>query len=177
MTGSKNPIKRAAVGCMAALLLFSAGAAGLGQASAYLTSHARTYGYAALDLNGTRTDLEDDVANWEKHVSIRNTGEGDCQVRAKFFVASKYAGYITYSSSDPKWSLNSDGYWYYDGILKPGQATPELLAKLDSAKFSHDFTKDGSEDFNVIVVHEYARVRYDAAGQAQVDWNEKVEAE
>lgn len=175
MTELKTMNRRMLAACVAALLLFSAGVLCLGRASAYLTSHARTYGYASLNLNNTRTDLYDDVANWEKHVAIKNTGDGDCQVRVKFFVAAKYAGYITYHSDDAGWSQNSDGYWYYDGILKPGESTPELLATLDSQKFSHDFTVDGSEDFNVIVVHEYARVQYDAAGQGHVDWNEKVD--
>lgn len=157
-----------------ALSIAAAGAAGLDKASAYLTSHAETSGYVSLDLEDTYTRLEDNVANWEKKVSIVNTGDADCEVRAKFFVAAKYAKYIKYSSDSARWTLDADGYWYYDGVLEPGDATAVLSAKLDREAFSRDFKAGDTEDFNVIVVHEYARVQYDDSGNGFVDWNEKV---
>lgn len=157
-----------------AAAIIATGAAGLERASAYLTSHAETSGYVSLDLDDTYTRLDDQVANWEKKVSIANTGDADCEVRAKFFVAAKYAGYIKYSSDSARWTLDSDGYWYYDGILEPGDATAALNAKLDREAFSRDFKPGETEDFNVIVVHEYARVQYDDSGNGFVDWNEKV---
>lgn len=159
---------------LAAAVMF-AGSAGLKHASAYLTSHAATAGYVRLDLDDTYTRLDDDVANWEKKVSIKNTGDADCEVRAKFFVAAKYADYIKYSSDSARWSLNSDGYWYYDGRLSPGDSTAILKASLDREAFNRDFKQGEVDDFNIIVVHEYARVQYDDSGNGFVDWNEKVE--
>lgn len=142
--------------------------AGPGRAGAYLTSRAGTSGYVYLDAGTPRTDLDDYVANWEKRISMTNTGTADCRVRARVLVPEKYAGYVTYSGTD--WTLSDDGYWYYGKDLAPGAATSVLTAKLDQAKFSADFTEEGALDFSVIVVHEYARVQ---DGET-VDWNEKV---
>ena len=64
---------------LAAAVMF-AGSAGLKHASAYLTSHAATSGYVRLDLDDTYTRLDDDVANWEKKVSIKNTEIGRAHV-------------------------------------------------------------------------------------------------
>lgn len=163
---------------LSAVIMLGGLSLGVRQASAYLTSHAKTTGYATLDLDDTTTRLDDEVANWEKQVAIANTGEGACQVRAKFFVADKYADYITYASTSPLWTYNAaDGYWYFDRTLEPGEKTAVLTAKLDSAKFSAAFDQEGSLDFNVIVVHEYARVQYDTSGGEFVDWSEKVIAD
>ena len=173
----KQGMKWQAALLLAAAILFG-GCISLRQASAYLTSHAGTMGYVTLDLDDTTTRLEDDVANWEKHVAITNTGDGACQVRVKFFIADKYKDYIAYSSTSALWSYNSaDGYWYFDKTLQPGEKTAVLNAKLDSEKFSKDFDMDGSVDFNIIVVHEYARVQYNSDGSEFVDWAEKVIAD
>ena len=163
-----------AAACLCALLAFTAILTGVPRAHAYLTSHARTQGYVSISLDGSRTRLEDSVADWEKKVAITNTGESACRVRVRFFVGQKYADYITYRSDSDRWSLSSDGYWYYDADLAPGASTPELLAALDREKFSKDFTEAGSEDFSVIVVHEYARIQYDNEGKPFVDWDEKI---
>lgn len=175
---TRKAVKLHAALLLAAVFMLGGMFMGVKQASAYLTSHARTAGYATLDLDDTTTRLEDDVANWEKHVAITNTGDGACQVRARFFVAEKYKDYITYSSTSPLWSYNAaDGYWYFDKTLQPGEKTAVLNAKLDSEKFSQDFDREGSMDFNIIVVHEYARVQYDNSGNEFVDWAEKVIAD
>lgn len=159
--------------CAGALMLTAA--ANIAPVSSYLTSHAATTGYVSLDLTDTKTQLGDQVANWEKKIAIKNTGEGDCKVRAKIFVAEKYKDYIKYSSDSTRWALNGDGYWYYDAVLKPGENTALLTAKLDKDAFSKDFQPGESDDFNIIVVHEYARVQYDDSGNGFVDWNEKIE--
>lgn len=160
--------------CLLALSLLVSGAAVVRQAQAYLTSRAGTSGYVTLDLTDTWTRLEDQVANWQKKIAVTNTGDADCEVRVKMFVGSKYAPYITYSSNSARWSLKSDGYWYYDGILEPGDTTAELLAGIDREAFSRDFKPGETDDFNIIAVHEYARVQYDDSGNGFVDWNEKV---
>lgn len=150
---------------------------GVREATAYLTSRAATSGYVALNLTDTWTDLDEEVANWEKRITIMNDGEGACKIRVKLFVAQKYEPYVTYASDNAGWTLESDGYWYYSEVLEPGEKAPVLLAKIDSAKFSQSFIEAGTEDFNIIVVHEYARVQYDNLGRAFVDWNEKAIAD
>lgn len=153
-----------------AIMASTFAATGLGRAYAYLTSRAETSGYAYLDTGTPRTSLGDEVANWEKKVTVTNTGTSDCRVRAKILVPEKYLDYISYTQTGSGWRLDADGYWYYDKDLAPGASTTVLSAKIDSERFTKDFTKDGALDFNVVVVHEYARVQ----ANGTVDWSETV---
>jgi hypothetical protein len=100
------------------------------------------------------------VSDWTKHVTIQNTGDMDCYVRAIAFAGSEYQ--LTYSGSD-KWTPGSDGYYYYEDIVPAKGQTEDLQIRIDIG--------NSTTDFNVIVVQECTPVLYDADGNACADWN------
>lgn len=88
-----------------------------------------------------------------KEVKVKNIGDSDCLVRVKLdkllghkvgdsFVKSEDLdiNYIVLKTNDKNWELSEDGYYYYKGILNPGEETPEPL--LESFKLSEDATDD-----------------------------------
>lgn len=133
---------------------------------AYFTTFAEAEGGHSLSL-GSRTELDEEVNGLEKQVSVRNTGDLECYVRVKAFAGDdftlKYAG-------EAGWKDGGDGYWYYEGILAVGAATPKLTIGIDVPD------AEGKEisDFNVVVIQECTPVLYDEDGNPYADWNMKA---
>ena len=141
-------------------------------AMAYFTTYTSAGGRAQISLGFTRTETEDTVSDWTKHIAIENSGEQECYARVKVLVGERYQDSLTYTSEEGGWTLNTaDGYWYYSKILAPQEKTEELLVKLDRAGLSEMTPAGEQEIFNVIVVPEYTAVLYDAAGNPYADWN------
>ena len=71
----------------------------------------------------------------KKNVKIKNTGDAEAYIRAAIVVTWKnpttgavYAQKPGYSiSSNAKWSLGTDGYYYYNEAVKPGATTENLI--------------------------------------------------
>lgn len=155
----------------AAGLLLAAGVSA-GKALAYFTAYASAGGEVQLNLGFTRTETNDDVRDWTKHISIENTGEEACYVRVRTFVGEKYLDSLEYTAESEAWTYEAeDDCWYYGTILSPGETTAELLVKLDRTKLQDMTENGGKEDFNVIVVQEYTAVLHDAEGNPYADWN------
>lgn len=159
--------KRTLVLALAALLLTVGVSAG--QAMAYFTTYTSASGGAALHLGFSETVPGEEVSDWTKRVSIQNTGSIGCYVRAKAFAGEVYEKAMTYTDAAGKWTLGEDGYYYYSEIVAPGEASDELLIKIDHL--------DRQEDFNVIVVQECTPVLYDEDGQPYYDWNMVTDTE
>ena len=153
------------LGLAAAALVLTAGAA-TGKAMAYFTTYVTAQGGHELELGFTTTIPNEVVKDWTKDITLTNTGEKDCYVRVKTFAGTKYKlDYV--DGSGGSWSAGPEGYYYWHGILAPGETTGSLLVKIDKL--------EATESFNVIVVQECTPVPYDEEGNAlswdQVDWS------
>lgn len=137
---------------------------------AYFTTYVTAKGGYEITL-GSRTEIEEDVDDMTKHITLSNTGETECYVRVKVFCGSQiditYSGAVD-SEGTQYWTLADDGYWYYKDILQPKESTEVLLAKIE---LPEEFT----ESFNVIVVQECTPVKYTADGTAYADWSVKAD--
>lgn len=155
------------IGLSAAALLLTA-AVGLKEASAYFTTYVSAGGSQIVHM-GAQTEIEEDVTDMTKHISIRNASQiNDCYVRVKVFYAGPFEVTFTdRSESGDLWTYSeADGYWYYGPILPAGGATEILDAKIGG--LPQDFDRDS---FNVVVVQECTPVIYDENGNPTADWN------
>ncbi len=150
-------IKAGAALALAAALL--AGTAKLPGAMAYFTSYVAASGGHPVTL-GNSTEIEEEVTDMAKHITVANTGETDCYVRVKVFGGSQFALDI---SGDSRWTQGEDGYWYYSEILAPGESSLELVAAVT-------VPQDHTEAFNIIVVSECTPALYEADGTPYGDW-------
>lgn len=158
----------------ASLALMLAAGTRVQDALAYFTSYTAAQGRVQVSLSFTDTETDDDVSDWTKHISIMNTGTVPCFVRVKVLVSEKYGKYVSYSfQREGSWALEEDGYWYYDAVLNPGEATEELLALLDRISLNQDTENGEQQEFNVIVVQEETRALYDGDGNPYADWTMK----
>lgn len=150
---------------MAAAVL--AGSLTVGTAMAYFTTYTSASGQQTLDLGFVKTEIKEEIEPGMKHITIPNTNNYDCYIRAKVFCGDKYKDHVTVSSGN-KWALGDDGYYYYSDIVPPNQSTEEFLVKIDTTGLN--------EDFHVVVVQESTAVLYDADGNPYGDWTAGREA-
>lgn len=154
----------------AAALVLTAGAAA-DRAMAYFTTYAVASGGQELKLGFTTTIPDETVSDWKKNITIKNTGAEPCYVRVKVFAGSEYP-LSQGSGTNSNWSKSeTDGYYYWADVLKPGDTTGRLVVAIDHAK--------AEDDFNVIVVQECMPVRYDENGSRlgwdQVKWDQAAD--
>ena len=170
-------IRRTGVPCLAALALLGAAGAQAGTSGAYFTTYVTAQGGYPLEM-GTTTQLHEDYDNWEKYVSMANTGSQPCFVRVKAFAGSQFT--LNYINDSGLWSEGEDGYWYYQEVLQPGQSTGNEQDKADPRNLRIGIQFDHAavdSSFNVVVIQEWTPVLYDADGNPYADWNLKVERE
>lgn len=148
------------------------GAAG-GESGAYFTAYHTACWEQGLRL-GAETEIAEEYGEGRKTVVIENTGGTECFVRVKAFAGSR----VSLSFAGSGWSEGADGYWYYDGILKPGEGTMRgdktepLYITVGLPELS------GGEDFaqlvqNVAVVQECAQAFYrdhDGEEEPYAEW-------
>lgn len=170
--------KGLAVLLLALLALGLAAGMHIGEALAYFTTYASASGKVQVSLDFTETETGDDVKDWTKHISIKNTGDQECFVRVKVLAGEKYRDHLAVSpAAAGDWEQKEDGYWYYSRPVAPKEQTGELLAALKKESLRDDIGNGEQEEFNVIVVQEYTPVLYNEAGEAYADWTMKVNAE
>lgn len=135
----------------------------------YFSTYTEARGGIRLTPWKQETQIKEEVSNWTKHVVITNSAEGSpVYIRARAFAGSEYQ--ISYEAGD-SWTLQNDGFYYYNSILGPGEETPELLVKINKPDESEE-----EQEFNVVVVYESTPVRYDAQGNPYAGWDQKLEA-
>jgi hypothetical protein len=138
----------------------------VGTAMAYFTTYATAKGGVPVTL-GAETTIHEEYGDWEKTISIENTGEVPVFVRAQVIAGSQ----ITVTVEGTDWSFGDDGYWYYSEALPVGGKTANLVASIDKG--------DVESSFNVVVVQECTPVMYDANGKAvtaeNADWSMKAQ--
>lgn len=155
------------LGLTAAAFLLAAGACAE-PALAYFTTHVSASGGHELRLNFTTTVPKEKVENWEKILSVENTGTQDCWVRVRAFAGEGIG--LTWTA-DGNWTDGGDGYWYCRTPLAPGGTAEGISVKIEKG--------EREDAFNVIVVQECAPVSYGAdgapAGWEQADWSGKAD--
>lgn len=145
-------------------------AANLPLAWGYFSTYTEASGVIRLQPWQVETDIKEEVSDWTKHVVITNSEDGSpVYIRAKAFGGSEYD--LTYETGG-SWTLRDDGFYYYNGILGPGEQTPELLVKING--LPEDAEKD--QKFDVVVIYESTPVCYDKDGKPYADWGRKLEA-
>lgn len=151
---------------LAAAALLLAAAAGTREASAYFTTYVSAGGSQVVHM-GSRTEIQEDVSDMTKHISIINTSQiNDCYVRVRIFNSSDLAvTCMDQSENGDLWRYSEeDGYWYYVPILEPGGKTAILDARI---VLPEGFDQSS---FNVVVIQECTPVVYDAQGNPTADW-------
>ena len=143
----------------------------------YFTTYVSASGGRNVTL-GESTYLEEDVKPeggiLRKEVQVLNTGETDCYIRVKVFAGSQ----VNQTEKQPAisvtgggWGLNGeDGFWYYGEAVPAGGSTQVLTVEI-TPPTEEDRESLGIESFDVIVIQECTRVRYDEGGNAYADWD------
>ena len=150
----------------AALLLIST----VGVAVAYFSALDQAAGDAQLALTG-KTEIHEGDSKTEKDVTIRNVGETEVVVRVKAFGPSQ----MVLTIDESKWVLGDDDYYYYKGILKPGengQPGDETAAKTFNAKLvvTDKEKAELGDQFTITVVQECSVVIDKDAGTNTAGW-------
>lgn len=149
--GSKASRKKSLV-LMASILLILA--ISVGGTLAYLATHTgnvkNTFTPATPDTEITET-LTGAV---KSNVAVKNTGEVDMYIRARYFVVWRHNGQIVTQPdnvrititrpTDMQWVEGADGYWYYPNAVAPGSSTSELIdeAKVTGLRPDDGYTVD-----------------------------------
>lgn len=114
-------------------------------AMAYFTTYVTAKGGYALEL-GDEGQIEEEVKDMTKIVSVKNTGTQPEYVRVKVFFGSATGVTVTYEPTTG-WSQHDDGYWYYSEVVQPGESTSVLNIKITA-------DETVTPEFNVVVVQE-----------------------
>ena len=128
----------------------------VGFASAYFSDHEAAQGAATIQLGG-KTEIDEGWEDGIKHISIKNTGkaaDNDTEVIVRVAVYGPAGMQVT---AKVNWEQQGE-YYYYKGILQPGQATPinDLVAKVDNIQ-----NKDLGDNFDIVVMQESAQPTYE----------------
>ena len=103
------------------------------------------------------TDIDEKFDNEEKtSITVKNKGEVDVYVRVAivgYYVDDETGNIVAVWKGSPtitpKWT-KEDGFYYYNGIVKPGKATENLLAN----PIAVDTTSHPGAHLVVTVVHQ-----------------------
>ena len=153
---------------LAALAVCLVLTAAIGSAWAYFTTYAVAKGGHVVELSDHRTpppNIEERFAAWVKYVRITNNEDGETVfVRVRAFGPEKYP--LTYLDENNNWTFGSDGWYYYNDPLPPGQRTPELQIKINDVPEKAEY----GDDFNVTVVYESIAAQTTENGDLYADW-------
>ena len=148
--------------CWALILVLGVGVT---PSLSYFTTYVTAEGGYDIVLKQVKSELHEDYDYnaKAKNIQIENVGEVDCYVRVRVLAGST----VGLSFSGDGWYQDGN-YWYYRDIVKPGEITGLLQAKID-----HDQTSD--REYNVIVISECTPVLYDKDGNPYADWTLRAE--
>lgn len=162
---------------IAAAALLMIGAAAVSPAMAYFTDTHTASGMLTLSLGDSNVKPDESFDGMNKLITVTNTGDYAVFVRVKAIYGSNCTVTLDAASSSG-WSDGGDGYYYYASPLagKTGDASvgesSSQLKLIVAAK--EDTTADS---FNVIILEEATRVRYDSNGNAIADWSDVIKVE
>ena len=162
----KTVMKRNVLFVIAAVLVLSLS---VGFASAYFSDYEAANGSATVKLGG-KTQIVEDWPDGDKSVQIKNIGETEVVVRVAIYGP---AG-MKITTPGNKWVKQGD-YYYYNGVLKPNELTPEksLIASVKEIK------DDLGDNFDIVVMQESKQAPYDDNGNLlpMSEWFKAAESE
>lgn len=153
-------------GMMAAVL-----AAGAYTSYAYLTAQDdvdNTFDVAEVDIT-VQEDFEPEPPEPGKLIRkaprVRSSSDTDCYVRMRYaFTDSDAEALCEPIEINQGWSQKSDGYYYWDGAVGPGEETGTLF---DHIQVKDGITKDDIIPFDILV---YAEAVQAAGMNAEESW-------
>ena len=148
--------------CLAAAALVTVVSLSVGSAMAYFSAYVVHSGAQEIDLEFSKTVIQEEIVAGVKKIKVENVGKMDCFVRVRVVAGSEHAFRWSVANSDG-WSSGGDGYYYFEQALAPEGVTSQLLININTA--------DLKEEFNVIVIQENIPALYDKNGTAYADWD------
>lgn len=142
-------------------------------AMAYFTASVSANGKVAVAIDDTHAKITEDGSGTTKVITVENTESTPCYVRVAVIMPESISIKEPYVGEG--WNLGTDGYYYYNSILQPGESATELTLSIDTNALAD--TKLTYADFNVIVIPESAKVLYDENGEPYAGWDQKIYTE
>ena len=154
----KQMTKKTVLAVLALVLCLSVS---IGGAMAYFTDYEDAHGGAVLNLGG-ETEIDEGSDTRNKHIVISNTGETNMIVRVAIF-GNGAEKYMTVTPATG-WSKGSDGFYYYNKVLKSKEQSTAIDAVLKTEWTKGEDHPD-LKDFEITVVHESAQAIFDIDSQ------------
>ncbi len=162
---------------IAAAALLMIGAAAVSPAMAYFTDTHTASGMVTLSLGDSNVKPDESFDGMNKLITVTNTGDYAVFVRVKAIYGSNCTVTLDAASSSG-WSDGGDGYYYYASPLAGKTKDASVGESSSQLKLIVAAKEDTSADsFNVIILEEATRVRYDSNGNAIADWNDVIKVE
>lgn len=146
---------------LAVLALIFCLSVSIGGAMAYFTDYEDAAGGAVLHLGG-ETEIEEGSDARNKDIVIKNTGETNMIVRSAIF-GNENEKYMTVTPGSG-WTKSSDGFYYYNTVLKPTEQTSVLKAELKT-EWKNSEAHPDLTGMEITVVHESSQAIFDADTQ------------
>lgn len=155
-------LRKAVLPVLAAVMVFAASAA---PSASYFTTYVTAEGGHILHAGDVRVIPHEQVTANAKNITIENTGEEPCYVRAK----AVYSDMVSMTYSGAGWTDGGDGWMYYGEIVPVGGQAGALVANLT---FPSDTTGiEEGHQVSVTVVSECAKVLYHEDGTPYAAWD------
>ncbi len=162
---------------IAAAALLMIGAAAVSPAMAYFTDTHTASGLVTLSLGDSNVKPDESFDGMNKLITVTNTGDYAVFVRVKAIYGSNCTVTLDAASSSG-WSDGGDGYYYYASPLAGKTKDASVGESSSQLKLIVAAKEDTTADsFNVIILEEATRVRYDSNGNAIADWNDVIKVE
>lgn len=145
---------------------------GAGSALSYFTANDSAVGGYAIEVGLPEGNIDEEYSNWEKRITITNTGDTPMYVRARAFVVSPYTVTASYDATEDDkeyWTTiaDSEWYYYYSPALKAGDTTAVLKLKIGGLPEN----PVESDEFDVVVVYEKTTAVEIVDGEVKPDWD------
>lgn len=137
-------------------------------AVAYFTDSTTAEGMIELRIGDTVPEIEEEVKEMTKKITVKNTGDYDIFVRVKAIYPTQTCN-ISFTST-AGWTEGNDGYYYYNSPVAVGESTPATSPL--TLKITRTVAEEGR--FNVIIIQEATKVLYNEAGEPMADWDAKI---
>lgn len=158
---------------------------GMGSALSYFTANDSAVGGYAIEVGTPDTEIEENFSNWEKKITITNTGDVPVYVRARAFVVNPYTVTASTTSEEGKGSwtttADSEGYYYYTPALKPrvlnedGTYTQDTTTELKLKINGIPTDAVENDEFDVVVYYEKTTAVKVENGEVVPDWDFALE--
>lgn len=113
-------------------------------------------GKITTDIDEGKVTVDTTIHKAPRVVNNGETSKNPCLVRMIVTISpEKIADKVKIDYNTKDWSYNKeDGFWYYQGWLKVGEATSPLFTKVDGVVGSDGKAVKGMEDFQITLYQE-----------------------